>query len=121
VDRTSLQGEWRLTALTQDGVVFKEAQFRNRRLQIAGDRFTFLAGTNVQFAAKMTLDPTWEPREIDLDLDGPGYRRSVLGIYALDGDELKLCLPQPGRDRPATFTSPEKTGTALLVFQREKP
>ena len=46
---------------------------------------------------------------------------SMLGIYALEGDELKLCLPQPGRDRPTAFAAPEKSGTTLLVFRREKP
>jgi hypothetical protein len=45
---------------------------------------------------------------------------ALAGIYLLEGDALKLCLPTvPGRKRPADFAS-TPGHWQLLILKREK-
>jgi uncharacterized protein (TIGR03067 family) len=65
------------------------------------------------------LDAGKDPKQIDITVtlvNGPAIG-IIKGIYALDGDELRLCLGDKGRDRPAAF--PEKPGPGeVLILQR---
>jgi RNA polymerase sigma factor (sigma-70 family) len=64
------------------------------------------------------LDAGKTPKQIDIGVAKDSVR--IKGIYVLDGDELRLCLAQPGKNRPAAF--PEKPAPGeVLVLQRQKP
>jgi hypothetical protein len=43
-----------------------------------------------------------------------------LAIYALDGDELKLCLEAAGKPRPTKFESKPGDTTVVWVLKRAK-
>ena len=68
------------------------------------------------------LDAAKDPKQIDITVtkvNGPPIG-IIKGIYALDGDELRLCLADMGKDRPAKF--PEKPGPGeVLILHRAKP
>jgi uncharacterized protein (TIGR03067 family) len=69
------------------------------------------------------LDPTKSPKTIDLVTVG-GVRRTGLGLYALDGDTLKLCLsldPDRIADRPTEFTSRGGTLRGVFTLKRQPP
>ena len=61
------------------------------------------------------------PKAVDLTpLDGENKGAPLAGIYLLEGDTLKLCLPTlPGRKRPAAFAS-TPGHWQVLVLAREK-
>jgi hypothetical protein len=64
------------------------------------------------------LDAGKTPKQIDIGVAKDSVR--IKGIYVLDGDELRLCLAQPDKDRPAAF--PEKPAPGeVLILQRQKP
>jgi uncharacterized protein (TIGR03067 family) len=44
----------------------------------------------------------------------------VVGIYELDGDTLRVCLPEPGtgKERPTEFSG--KQGRSLTIYERRK-
>ncbi len=64
------------------------------------------------------LDDGKTPKQIDIGVTKDSVR--IKGIYVLDGDELRLCLAQPDKDRPAAF--PEKPAPGeVLILQRQKP
>jgi RNA polymerase sigma factor (sigma-70 family) len=64
------------------------------------------------------LDAGKTPKQIDIGVTKDSVR--IKGIYVLDGDELRLCLGQPDKDRPAAF--PEKSAPGeVLILQRQKP
>ncbi len=46
--------------------------------------------------------------------------KQIKGIYKLDGDSLKSCVAQPGKDRPTEFASKAGSGHTLRVFKRTK-
>jgi uncharacterized protein (TIGR03067 family) len=66
------------------------------------------------------LDASKNPKQIDITVSrvkGPTVGM-IKGIYVLEGDELRLCLGEMGKDRPATFPEKPKPGE-VLVLQRE--
>jgi uncharacterized protein (TIGR03067 family) len=46
--------------------------------------------------------------------------KQIKGIYKLDGDTLKSCVAQPGKERPTEFASKPGSGHTLRVFKRTK-
>jgi uncharacterized protein (TIGR03067 family) len=64
-----------------------------------------------------TIDETNKLKNIDMkagDLE-------IRGIYAVDGDNLKMCLVKEKRyERPADFTTKQGDGHGLLVLRRQK-
>ncbi|MCI0456086.1 MAG: hypothetical protein L0Z62_03785 [Gemmataceae bacterium] len=43
---------------------------------------------------------------------------TIRGIYEIDGDTLRLCVPALGGARPTRFVRP--AGGSLMTFRREK-
>jgi RNA polymerase sigma factor (sigma-70 family) len=68
------------------------------------------------------LDTTKNPKQIDITVKkmNDEYVGVMKGIYVLDGDELRLCLGQTGKDRPAAFPEKPKRGE-VLILQRAMP
>ena len=65
------------------------------------------------------LDPSKKPKAIDATpLAGAFKGKTVLGIYQLEGEELRICLPKQGdKERPSDFKSPEGSDRALMTFR----
>ncbi len=69
------------------------------------------------------LDAAKDPKQIDIDVifyNGPLVGINIKGIYVLDGDELRLCLADRGKERPAAFPKKPMPGE-VLILQRQKP
>jgi uncharacterized protein (TIGR03067 family) len=59
------------------------------------------------------------PHPAHLDIGPPGDLRRA--IWRLDGDELTICVGEPGAARPADFGSPKGSGQSLVVLRRSRP
>ena len=76
-----------------------------------------------------TLDVTKTPRHINIQtFDDKRKPFSMPGIYELNGDELKVCMPFPFEGkfdhmskRPTAFTSKRGGNDVLEVYRRVKP
>ncbi len=80
-------------------------------------RHSNIAGFQMQWYHR--LDASKDPKQIDIagQLRGaPVYK----GVYILEGDELRLCLGDVGKDRPAAFPEKPKPGE-ITILQRKKP
>jgi uncharacterized protein (TIGR03067 family) len=64
------------------------------------------------------IDAGKTPKQIDINEHVKGFSTGpAYGIYQLDGDELRICLPALGKERPTEFAS--KPGAAqVLILQR---
>jgi len=63
------------------------------------------------------LDASKNPKQIDIAVslvNGPTVG-VIKGIYVLDGGELRLCLGEIGKDRPAAFPENRKLGEVLVL------
>ena len=91
-DKDAIQGEW----TAPPGLPATAFTF-------AGDKFLPWEGRKVDNGgiAVFTLDPAKSPKQIDFKALSDG--KTGLGIYELRGDELKLCLANPGKERPSSF------------------
>jgi RNA polymerase sigma factor (sigma-70 family) len=99
-DLNRLQGPWTMIDVTINGLPLPPAgvgfQFEGNSCQfVAPDGSTLSTMT-------FTLDPTQDPKQIDLTLLPQGS--PALGIYELSGDELRLCYYTKGA-RPREFAS----------------
>jgi uncharacterized protein (TIGR03067 family) len=117
-----LQGKWQVTALEHGGKKSELKDIASLTLEVAKSRFTSRDGGDVKEDAEATLlDAGAKPAAIDLKITAGSDRDKVVkGVWKLNGDELTMCVAEPGRERPAEFKGAEGTGHTLLVFKRVK-
>jgi uncharacterized protein (TIGR03067 family) len=54
-------------------------------------------------------------------LDGGFKGKTNLGLYQLEGDTLKLCMPnEPTEERPTKLASPEGSDLILMTLKKRK-
>jgi uncharacterized protein (TIGR03067 family) len=122
-DARAVVGEWAVAEVVADPALAVPAD-------LAGARFVFLeravelrlankANTRRVFATK--FDSRSKPRSVTLTMQGGLYDgRSVVALYALDGDTLRLCMTaDPERtERPQDFTAPEGSKRYMFTLTR---
>jgi uncharacterized protein (TIGR03067 family) len=117
-----MEGTWRLASGEFNGQPMPEEQVKPISRTISGDKYEiFRDGTSLG-KGTMTLDPTKKPKTVDAEMTGAagGPPRKALGIYELDGDTMKTCIAEPGKDRPTEFATKSGNGHRLYVWKREK-
>jgi uncharacterized protein (TIGR03067 family) len=116
----NLAGTWQLVASEKDGVKAPEADLKQTKIVITGDKYTMeRAGKTVE-QGWVCIDPTRKPKVIDVYAT---ESKVVMGIYEWDGeDTLKICATDPGTEqtRPRLFSTTKGTGHVLHVCKREK-
>jgi uncharacterized protein (TIGR03067 family) len=113
-----LQGAWVLVAVEEGGVPLPAdvPPERPGPLWVFGpERVRMGQGGREEWAA-YTLDTSTQPHSLALTpTTGPDAGQPVQGIYTREADRLTICLAEPGRDRPATFSS--EPGSGQVVFR----
>ena len=123
VTADKLDGKWSVTsALT--GNAETDRLFLSRTLVFAGDKLKILKDDGQTEGEFMfILRPTKTPKEIDLHVDRKrGEKLTILGIYALDGNRLKLAW-SPRRDvavRPQDFVGGGVNEIRVFELHRKK-
>ena len=118
-----LQGTWQVASIETRQKARPEGEVSGLKLVIEGDSSTFEKdGKPVVGTWKLSIDPGKKPKTIDIAVTGapedPRGTFTILGIYELDGDSLRICWDGP--KRPTEFkTTPE--GGELWVLKRDKP
>jgi uncharacterized protein (TIGR03067 family) len=113
-----LQGRWKLTSGHRDGSASVDP---NTQLVLTPDTITLIIGGK-HYPSPYNINPTKSPKQIDIvKTTGPNKGKSGPGIYALEEDELKICIANyPGGTRPTTFAVKQGSGHTLFVFRRAK-
>jgi uncharacterized protein (TIGR03067 family) len=68
--------------------------------------------------ATYTIDPTRDPRRLDLTSRGNFAPHVCEAIYHFEGDQLVLCYPRSGAERPDRFESEPDSGVTLTLWIR---
>lgn len=128
-DLARFQGEWIAVAVEREGkpVAADDVKKLDIRLIIRGSEFMLMPlaskGPEHFPFGTFKLHATKEPKAIDLAV-APFFSgmkaHTELGIYAFEGDRLKLLRGLPGKERPTAFETTRKLGLEIVVFQRAK-
>jgi uncharacterized protein (TIGR03067 family) len=130
-DRAALQGTWKVVSVEIGG---KEAASPRQGTEwvVKGDWISPRSPDNrFPDSEVFAVRPDRNPKEIDINPDPVGaYLESdvIKGIYTLDGDEWKVCLPDtslgfPGKEgaaRPKEIATKESAATMLITLKRVK-
>jgi uncharacterized protein (TIGR03067 family) len=123
----NLQGTWKVVSGETGGVKVPADKLKDAVLVIDGDKFIMTDRGKEKEGKTLTfkIDLSKRPKQLDLTDPKEKDAKPVPCIYALDGDELKLCIPlvplgkKEDVQRPASFDTKDKL-LMLMVCQREK-
>ena len=122
-DAKRLQGAWTATRAERDGKAAEDVL--GHQLSFTGNRFQIRSKDGkALYAGTVRVDASAKPPSIDFahtegDLKGKAWK----GIYALDGDTLRICdnAPNLEKGRPNALEAKSGSGYVLVTFKRAKP
>ena len=112
-----LEGKWVVVSVERDGKA--DDALKGAIREQTADKYTLTPKEAKPVTGSYKIDASKTPKTIDL-VPGEGrYKdKTLLGIYQLDGDGLKICAAiAPGDDRPKEFAA--KKATTYIVLKRE--
>jgi uncharacterized protein (TIGR03067 family) len=112
-DQERIQGTWELQSGERKDKPFPEELIKQVQLTFSGNELTTKVGDR-RTKAIFKLDPTKQPKEIDLDMEG----HIGNGIYHLSKDSLKIAHGEVGDARPSDFPK-AGSGLTVLVLKRK--
>jgi len=113
-DEQKIQGTWQLVTGERHGKAFSDELVKGITLSFSKDVLT-TKNKDRESDAKFRLRPETAPKGIDLTMEGSVGE----GIYALEGDDLKILHGEVGDPRPATFDPKAFPTTSLLILRRK--
>jgi RNA polymerase sigma factor (sigma-70 family) len=120
IDQGRLLDPWQVVAFEEGG-----KKHDPKRVTFAVDEYDFdveVDGKTAFGADDYTLDPSKTPRQIDMRRRNGDLEKYVQGIYAFEGDTLKICLDTSLTARPTEFKiRAARPGDILLVLQKPRP
>jgi uncharacterized protein (TIGR03067 family) len=114
-----IQGTWKFVSQEVEGKPRTKEELAKQTITFAGDKWTVRRDGKVIQAGTHKFDPDKKPAQVDAAVtEGEGKGFTMLGIYELKGDALKVCFDPKGKERPTDFTS--KASRMTAVVEREK-
>jgi uncharacterized protein (TIGR03067 family) len=116
-DDDAIIGTWKIDQFDFGGekppVEAKDIQF----VFAEKGKFSMVNGPKERGEGTFKLDPAAKVKTMDITLDG----KTMLAVYELDGDTLKMCIPdKPDSARPEGFVANAKERIAVVTFKRVK-
>ena len=119
-ERKLLQGTWLPTAAELGANSFDEATLKTIKLVVEGDKYTVTVGKAVD-KGTTKIDPAAKPKTMDiLGSDGPNKGKTILAIYELKDDTLRVCYDLSGKARPTEFKTKKGEQLFLATYKRSK-
>jgi uncharacterized protein (TIGR03067 family) len=120
-DDDAIQCTWLPSTAELAGKPFPDEVRKTVKLVIKDDKYTVTVGEAVD-KGTAKLNPKAKPKELDINgTEGPNKGKTILAIYELDGDTLRICYDLGGKNRPTEFKTKEGSQLFLVTYKREKP
>ena len=119
-DLEKLQGTWTAVSMESDGTAIPKEELKASQFVVKGDQYVLKGKETYRGALK--LDPSKQPKAINATfVDDQGKEKGkAAGIYAVEGDTLKISWREKGEERPTEFASKPGSGVRSMVFKRGK-
>jgi len=116
-----LAGTWNAVSIERDGKAMPADKVKGSTLTITGDKYVIKIG-DMSIEGVYKLDSSKKPKAIDATRsNGDDKGKTLVGIFSLEGDDLKMCFHPPANtERPTEFSAKAGSGSALYVFKRAK-
>jgi uncharacterized protein (TIGR03067 family) len=118
-DEDKIQGTWQPVHFEREGKKGPEEELKETKLTIAKGKIK-VEKDSKDMELSYKLDPSKNPKEIDITETKGGQDHVHKGIYALDGDTLKICWTGDMGVRPSEFKTAPGTDHRMLVLKRDK-
>jgi uncharacterized protein (TIGR03067 family) len=119
-----LVGVWRQETLAAQGQLPAKQPGKTFYMFFEDGEFIQRWGKEVLYGT-YTTDAEAKPGKMDMKVVNstvaPLKGETMLCIFEVDGDTLKLCRAGGGKDRPTEFETKPGSGRVLQTFKREKP
>jgi uncharacterized protein (TIGR03067 family) len=114
-------GAWKAVSAKVNGEEEPAEELKKVHVAIEGGQYTVKLEDTVIDKGNFTVDPATKPKQMDVkSVEGQNQGKTLLAIYELEGDDLKICLVDSDKDRPADFTADKDSGRILYVYKRAK-
>jgi uncharacterized protein (TIGR03067 family) len=114
-DADFIQGDWAVEDAIDDGNPLPAELRENVRFTVKGDKIDISLNGEVAFGGKFKLDSSKKPKTIDID--GPDGM-TLVGIYEINGEKMRFCVVESGKQRPKEFSGDAGTGAKLVTLKR---
>lgn len=117
-----LQGVWLAQSMEADGKRALAEVFGRMRFTFRFDKLYIVGNFNDDREEECAykVDPTKSPKHLDITFTKED--KTVLAIYEVKGDELKICLRRgiSSEGRPTEFATKPDSQLVLLVLKKQK-
>jgi uncharacterized protein (TIGR03067 family) len=117
-EEKKLEGTW--TLVKHAGGAEKKDKDKDVKVTFKGNKIKLVLGDKTE-EATYTVDPSKKPATMDLTITKDDKKLTMLSIYELDGDNLKVCHfegEKTTKERPEKFMADKNT--VLATFKRDK-
>jgi uncharacterized protein (TIGR03067 family) len=102
------------------GQKFPGEVLKTLKLTVSDGKYTVKVGEQIDKGA-IKLDPTTKPKAMDITgTEGPNKGKTILAIYELTSDTLRVCYDLAGKKRPTEFKTVKGTQQFLVSYKRQK-
>jgi uncharacterized protein (TIGR03067 family) len=117
-DIKKLEGTWMPTSAELAGGN-SPIDLKTMKLVIKDDTYSVTVG-NQSDKGTLKIDSKAKIKTMDItSTDGPNKGKTILSIYELDGDTLKICYDLRGKNRPTEFKTKADTFLFLVTYKRQ--
>jgi uncharacterized protein (TIGR03067 family) len=114
-----LQGSWQVELQEENGEKLSADDLKGRTILFGKNAIVLMRNNQVLQISALKLDPSKSPRTANaMIVQGKQKGDIMLGIYALDGDVMKICFDPQGQERPKDFKTTAGSGHLLIVCKR---
>ena len=103
-NQNELQGTWKFISIGGNGTTKPPERIADMKVTISGQQFTTTKGGKIVEQATLVADLS--KKTIDLTItEGEGKGQTILGVYELAGDTLRIATSEPGAVRPTEIVN----------------
>jgi uncharacterized protein (TIGR03067 family) len=115
-----LEGAWKLDKAEINGAELPREIVKDFKLVLKGDKYEILS-KGPKDEGTISVDPTKKPKTMSIKgVDGPNQGKTLLAIYEITDDLLRICYDLEGKSYPTEFSAPANSKRFYAVYRPAK-